>query len=141
MIATTDPHLILEPNRAHLRADGNRGNVMQKNWFSSTTKGLFRCPGCSKSFHLRCLMRIHYWAHFKPFTSVCGEHFAARERLVAHGRHHRGAREALQMLELRGRVCSQAHPQQRHTSAQPGETTDPHICENRFSGLFGAALA
>lgn len=70
MIVTADPHPILEPNRAHLRADGNRGNVMQMNRFSSTTKGLFRCPGRSKSFHLKCLMKIHYWAHSKPFTSA-----------------------------------------------------------------------
>lgn len=70
IIVTTDPHLILEPSTAHLRADGNRGNVMQKNWFSLITKGLFRRPGCSKSFHLKCLMKTDYWAHFRPFTSA-----------------------------------------------------------------------
>lgn len=69
-MVTVDPNPIPEPNRAHLRAGGNRENVMRKKWYSATTKGLLRCPGCSKSFHLKCLTRIHHWAHSKPFTSA-----------------------------------------------------------------------
>lgn len=134
MIVTVDPHLILEPNRAHLRADGNRENVMQKNWYSSTYQRAFPLSRVFQIIPSEVFDENTLLGSLQAFNLCAerGEHFAARERLVAHGRRHRRARDVLQMLKLRGRVCSQAHPQQ---------TTDPHISENRFSGLFGAALA